>query len=61
MKLLNKKIQLIFEFEDVEEGILITTRVKGDLTYNHVLCAKDVIDKRINECQKQKKANLKNK
>lgn len=61
MKLLNKKKQLIFEFEDDEKGILVTTRVKGDLTYNHVLCVKSFIDNRIKECQKQKKANLKNK
>lgn len=59
MKLLKKKNkrQLIFEFEENENGILLTTRVNGDLKYNDVLCAKKFIDKRLKECQKQKKAN----
>ena len=61
MKLLNKKKQLIFEFEDDERGILVTTKTKGDLTYDHVLAAKSFIDNRVKGCQKQKKANLKNK
>ena len=61
MKLLNKKKQLIFEFEEDEKGILVSAKTKGKLNDNHILAAKSFIDKRINECQKQKKANLKNK
>lgn len=61
MKLLNKKKQLIFEFEEDEIGILVTAKTKGKLNNNHVLAAKSFIDNRIKECQKQKKANLKNK
>jgi hypothetical protein len=61
MKLLNKKKQLIFEFEEDEKGILVSAVIKGKLNDNHVLAAKSFIDNRIKECQKQKKANLKNK
>lgn len=61
MKLLNKKKQLIFEFEDDEKGILVTAKTKGDLNLNHILAAKSFIDERLKEWQKQKKANLKNK
>ena len=61
MKLLNKKKQLIFEFEEDEKGILVSAVIKGKLNDNHVLAVKSFIDNRIKECQKQKKANLKNK
>lgn len=54
---LNKKSKLIFEFEDSEKGISVTTRVKGKLNLNDVLCAKQVIDDKLKEL----KSNGKNK
>lgn len=49
MKLINKKRKLIFEFETDEKGIMVTTRVKGKLNLNDVLCAKQVIDNKLKE------------
>lgn len=57
MKLINKKRKLIFEFEETDKGIMVTTRVKGKLNLNDVLCAKKVIDNRLKEL----KSNGKNK
>ena len=57
MKLLNNTRKLIFEFEDDENGIMVTTRVKGNITLNDILCAKQVIDEKV----KGVKANVKNK
>ena len=57
MKLINKKSKLIFEFEETDKGIMVTTRVKGKLNLNDVLCAKQVIDNRLKEL----KSNGKNK
>ena len=57
MKLINKKSKLIFEFEETDKGIMVTTRVKGKLNLNDVLCAKQVIDNRLKEL----KSNDKNK
>ena len=57
MKLINKKRKLIFEFEDSDKGIMVTTRVKGKLNLNDVSCAKQVIDNRLKEL----KSNGKNK
>lgn len=54
---LNKKRKLIFEFETDEKGIMVTTRVKGKLTLNDILCAKQVIDNKVKEL----KSNGKNK
>lgn len=34
-----KKRKLIFEFENDEKGIMVTTRVKGKLTLNDILYA----------------------
>lgn len=63
MNLFNKKKKnkLIFEFEEDANGILVTTKVEGKLTYDDVVCVKNIIDKRLKECQKQKKVSLKNK
>ena len=55
MKILNKKRKLIFEFEDSEKGIMVTTRVKGRLNLNDVLCAKQVIDNKIKDNGKDKR------
>lgn len=61
MKLIKKKNKLIFEFEEDEKGIMVTTRVSGKLKMDHIVCAKQVIDNKIKElqkqCQKQKKVN----
>ncbi|MBR1386417.1 MAG: hypothetical protein IJ568_06275 [Bacilli bacterium] len=55
MKILNKKRKLIFEFETDENGIMVTTRVKGKLTLNDILCAKQVIDNKVNDNGKNKR------
>lgn len=55
MKILNKKRKLIFEFEDSNNGILVTTRVKGKLTLKDVLCAKQVIDGKLNDGKDKRK------
>ena len=55
MKLINRKRKLIFEFETDEKGIMVTTRVKGKLTLNDILCAKQVIDNKVNENGKNKR------
>lgn len=52
---LNKKRKLIFEFEDDEKGIMVTTKVKGKLTLKDVLCAKQVIDSRLKDNGKDKR------
>lgn len=57
MGIINKKSKLIFEFEETDKGIMVTTRVKGKLNLNDVLCAKQVIDNRLKEL----KSNGKNK
>ena len=57
MGIINKKSKLIFEFEETDKGIMVTTRVKGKLTLNYILCAKQVIDNRLKEL----KSNGKNK
>lgn len=57
MGIINKKRKLIFEFEETDKGIMVTTRVKGKLNLNDVLCAKQVIDNRLKEL----KSNGKNK
>lgn len=57
MGIINKKRKLIFEFENDEKGIMVTTKVKGKLNLNDVLCAKQVIDNRLKEL----KSNGKNK
>lgn len=55
MKILNKKSKLIFEFEDSEKGIKVTTRVKGKLNLNDILCAKQVIDGKLKDNGKDKR------
>ena len=50
-----KKRKLIFEFETDEKGIMVTTRVKGKLTLNDILCAKQVIDNKVNDNGKDKR------
>lgn len=55
MKLINKKRKLIFEFEDDKKGIMVTTRVKGKLTLNDILCAKQVIDGKLNDGKDKRK------
>lgn len=57
MGIINKKSKLIFEFEETDKGTMVTTRVKGKLNLNDVLCAKQVIDNRL----KESKSNGKNK
>lgn len=57
MGIINKKSKLIFEFEETDKGTMVTTRVKGKLNLNDVLCAKQVIDNRLKEL----KSNGKNK
>ena len=55
MNLINKKRKLIFEFEDDENGTMVTTRVKGNLTLNDILCAKQVIDGKLKDNGKDKR------
>ena len=55
MKLINKKRKLIFEFENDEKGIMVTTRVRGKLTLEDVLCAKQVIDNKVKDNGKDKR------
>ena len=55
MKLINKKRKLIFEFETDENGIMVTTRVRGKLTLNDVMCAKQVIDEKVKGNGKNKR------
>lgn len=55
MKILNKKRKLIFEFKNDEKGIMVTTRVKGKLTLNDILCAKQVIDGKLKDNGKDKR------
>lgn len=55
MKIINKKRKLIFEFETDEKGIMVTTRVKGKLTLNDILCAKQVIDNKLKDNGKDKR------
>ena len=50
-----KKRKLIFEFETDEKGIMVTTRVKGKLTLDDILCAKQVIDNKVNDNGKDKR------
>lgn len=50
-----KKRKLIFEFETDEKGIMVTTRVKGKLTLNDILCAKQVIDNKVKDNGKDKR------
>lgn len=52
---LNKKSKLIFEFEETDKGIMVTTRVKGNLTLNDILCAKQVIDGKLKDNGKDKR------
>ena len=47
MKLFKRK--LTFIYEDAPNGILVTTRVKGNLTLNDILCAKKIIDNKIKD------------
>lgn len=55
MKLINKKRKLIFEFEDDEKGTMVTTRVRGDLKFGDILCAKQVIDNKVKDNGKNKR------
>ena len=55
MKLINKKRKLIFEFEEDEKGIMVTTRVKGKLKPADILCAKQVIDNKVKDNGKNKR------
>ena len=55
MKLINKKRKLIFEFEEDEKGIMVTTRVKGKLKLEDILCAKQVIDNKLKDNGKNKR------
>lgn len=45
--MINKKRKLIFEFEDKENGIMVTTKVKGKLKLNDIFCAKQVIEEKL--------------
>ena len=55
MKLINKKRKLIFEFENTETGILVTTKVKGKLKLNDILCAQQMMDNKLKEYDKDKR------
>ena len=55
MKLINRKRKLIFEFEDKDTGILVSTKVKGNLKLKDILCAKEVIDSRLKDNGKNKR------
>lgn len=55
MNLINKKRKLIFEFEEDEKGIMVTTRVKGNLKFGDILCAKQVIDNKVKDNGKNKR------
>ena len=51
----NKKSKLIFDFEEDEKGIMVTTKVRGKLTFDYILCVKELIDKKIKENVKNKR------
>ena len=53
--MINKKRKLIFEFEDKENGILVSTKVKGKLKLGDVLCAKKLIDNKVKDNGKDKR------
>lgn len=53
--IINKKRKLIFEFEEDEKGIMVTTRVKGKLKLADILCAKQVIDNKVKDNGKNKR------
>ena len=55
MKILKSKRKLIFEFENDEKGIMVTTKVKGKLTLNDILRAKQVIDGKLNNGKDKRK------
>lgn len=55
MKLINKKRKLIFEFEDAEKGIIVKSRIKGNITLNDVLGAKKLIEDRLKNNGKNKR------
>ena len=55
MKLINNKRKLIFEFESDDKGILVTTKVKGKLTLNDILCAKQIIDGKLKDGKNKRK------
>ena len=43
------------EFETDEKGIMVTTKVKGKLILNDILCAKQVIDGKLNNGKDKRK------
>jgi len=53
--MINKKRKLIFEFKSDEKGIMVTTKVKGKLTLNDILCAKQVIDGKLKDVKDKRK------
>ena len=53
--MINKKRKLIFEFENDEKGIMVTTKVKGKLTLNDIICAKKIIDGKLNDGKDKRK------
>lgn len=53
--MINNKRKLIFEFEDKENGIMVTTRVKGKLKLNDILCAQQVIESKLKDNGKNKR------
>ena len=55
MKLINNKRKLIFKFESDDKGILVTTKVKGKLTLNDILCAKKIIDGKLKDGKDKRK------
>lgn len=56
-----KKSKIIFEFEDREDGFNISTKTKGVIFDDYIYGLKQLIDEKIKEANKVKKANDKNK
>ena len=56
-----KKSKIIFEFEDREDGFNISTKTKGVIFDDYIYGLKQLIDEKIKEANKVKKANGKNK
>ena len=53
--MLTKKRKLIFEFETKDKGVMVTTKVKGDLKLSDILLARKIIDDKVKDNGKDKR------
>ena len=53
--MIKKKRKLILEFEDKENGIMVTTRVRGKLKVADISCAKQLIENKLKEYGKNRR------